>query len=90
VRATAARSLGIVGVDKESITALTAALRDQDPLVVVASADALQRFKSEAKAAVPTLVELWKGKNNDIRGAAGAALNHIDREAAREAGVPQP
>lgn len=90
VRATAARSLGIIGPDKDSIAALTTALRDPNPTVVVAAADALMRFKTEAKSAVPTLVELWKGKNNDIRGAAGAALNHIDREAAREAGVPQP
>ena len=36
----------------------------------------------------PTLLELLKDKNRDIREVAAEALKRIDREAAKKAGVP--
>jgi len=39
---------------------------------------------------VPALVEMYKSPNGDVKVSAGRALNHIDVEAARKAGVPEP
>jgi len=92
VREAAARSLGIVGpTAKEALQPLIGALNDGDDKVKGAAADALGNFKDDAKPAVAALVGIWKGtKNNDLRARAAIALNKIDRDAARQAGVPQP
>lgn len=90
VRYQAARSLGTVGKDKEALPALIAALRDPDDKVKVAAGEAVAEYKFDATAAVPALVEMWGSKNGDVKVTAGRALNAIDVDAARKAGVPAP
>jgi hypothetical protein len=92
VRAEAARGLRTVGKEstREALPALIAALRDPDDKVKVAAAQAVTEFRFDAIAAVPALEEMYRSQNNDVRAAAGTALNHIDVEAARKAGVPAP
>jgi HEAT repeat protein len=91
VRANAATSLRKIGKDKEALVALIAVLHDPDDKVKLAAAGAVMEYRYDATAAVPKLVELWGvSQNNAVKAAAGAALNHIDVEAARKAGVPAP
>jgi HEAT repeat protein len=92
VREAAARSLGTVGPTvREALPPLIEALKDSNDNVRGAAADGLAEFKEQAKAAAPTLTDIYKNtKNNDLRARAARALNTIDRDAAREAGVPQP
>ena len=49
--------------------------------------DALRLFGSDAKTAVPALVDLLKDPDADVRKEAGSALKAIDPEAAAKAGV---
>jgi HEAT repeat protein len=91
VRAQAARSLRTVGKDKEALPALIAVLLDPDDKVKIAAADAVMDYRYDATAAVPALVQLWGvSQNSNVKAAAGRALNHIDVDAARKAGVPAP
>jgi hypothetical protein len=92
VRAAAARGLRKVGKDstREALPAMVAALRDPDDKVKEYAADAVTDFRFEATAAVPALKEMYRSTNNDVKAAAGRALNHIDVDAAREVGVPAP
>lgn len=92
VRVNAARSLGVVGPTvKETLQPLMGALHDPEDKVKAAAANALCNYKDEAKAAVPTLIQIFQStKDNGLRAEAARALNVIDRDAARAAKVPQP
>jgi HEAT repeat protein len=91
VRRSAADALGEIGVAaKAGVPALIDALKDvrNPPDVLGAAAWALGEMGPEARSAVPALIDALKGSNDRLRKEAAAALQKIDPEAARKAGLP--
>lgn len=86
VRGTAVSALGEIGCEPDVvIPALIACLGDDD--VNDEAAEALGKFGSLAKAAVPKLIPLLKVPDKDLHTAVVEALRKIDPEAAAKAGV---
>jgi hypothetical protein len=64
-------------------------LNDPDDQVKLAAGEAVSDYRYDAHAAVPALIQMWQSSNRDLKTVAGRALNRIDPDAARQAGVPQ-
>ena len=79
IRWSAAAALGRIG--PEAVTALIAALKDENEHVRESAADVLGDIGPEAKAAVPALIEALKDKVEGVRWSAAAALGRIGPEA---------
>jgi HEAT repeat protein len=79
----AADALGDMG--KQAVPALLEALKDTDKVKRLSVIQALGRIGPPAKNAVPALLELIKLSNVSLE--AGIALQRIDPEAAKNAGV---
>ena len=86
IRGPAISSLGGIHSEPETVIPLLIPCLDDDNLDVPA-AKALAEYGSLAKSAVPKLLPLLHGKDNDDRLAARAALLRIDPDAAAKAGV---
>jgi len=82
-RANAARALGHAGKSAEAcVGALTVALKDSEPVVRVASAEALGRLKSDAGIVVPGLANAaGSDRSDDVREAALSALDALGGDA---------
>jgi len=85
-RANAAFGLGVIGA-RTGVAPLVAALKDPSPLVRARAITFLAEMGPMAKAAVPALVEVYKGNDAQLAHRAGEALKKIDPEAAQKAGV---
>jgi len=82
-RVNAARALGHVGKGAEAfVGALTVALKDADPEVRVAAAEALGRLKSDPDVVVPGLAAAaGRDRSEDVRDAALGALDAFGKDA---------
>ncbi len=81
VRSEAARTLGLIGPDSESVRSLILALDDSSPVVRSASAAALGRMGSSAHSASPNLVMCFGDRNTSVRIAAAKAIWLIEHRA---------
>jgi HEAT repeat protein len=71
-----------------AVLVLADALRDGNPDVRLDAAHSLGEIGPLAKAALPRLMDALKDEKPFVRRAAARALRKIDREAARQAGLP--
>jgi len=79
-------------VSEEDVREMINLLKDPDPAVRRASADAIglytrPPYTGVAKAAVPSLIEALKDAETNVKSSAGETLRKIDPEAAVKAGV---
>ncbi len=89
VPSAAATALGNIRAEpRKAVPALILALKRDDTSLRWACLDALGKFGPDAKEAVPAILPLLKER--DFRGFAADALNKIDPEAAKKAGVLEP
>ena len=82
VRTAAATALGDIGIEyKESIIALTEALRDPDENVRAAAVESLGKIGPGSKSAAPFIAQALKDKSNKVAGKAKETIILLGNEA---------
>jgi len=90
VRDDAVMSLGTMEAEPERVVPVIIVFLGNyrsDRILCRDAIESLRQFKTDAKAAVPTLLTLLDDNNADIRSSATNAIRQIDPEAAAEAGI---
>ena len=83
-----AAAIVLIGLGSKAVPALKDALNNKSGLTRYWAINALGEIGPQAKDAVPALIEQLKDDNEQRRTSAGFALEKIDPDAAKKAGVP--